>query len=255
MKKETILGIVLILSIFLAMSIYAEGNGEGGDLNNTDTNSTNNETNTNSTNETIRNETETNNNSTTNSTTNSTSPNTNLTNSTNVTRPMKNCDLLPKEEGRIRCRLKYGQNYTAPPGEVPEACRLDNPEKRGRCVAFYNAIQKCYIMHGEDKDLCFKKASGLKKKFSEEGQEERKQKARDYMITLLYDLEERAEKFNQRGKLTEDQTTEIIVKIVEVKKAILEGKTKEEIRPMLQELKTLWRSSVTRQVETEVENE
>ena len=109
-------------------------------------------------------------------------------------------------------------------------------------MAFYATIRTCYKLPAKAKDACFRRASGLVKKFSEETQEGRKEKARDYMITLLYDLEERVEKTQEKGKIDADEAASLVDKIVEIKKAILEGKTKAEIKSMLRELKDMWRS-------------
>ncbi len=253
-KKKRVIGIMLTLTfLILAFRVLAAGNGEGGDFTNTTTENTSIINNTNSdNNDTTNNNTNSDNNGTTNNNTNS--DNNGTTNRTDTR--VKDCSKLPSEMGRIRCRLKHGDGYIASPGEIPEACKLRTEEKRGRCVAFYNAIQKCYDnKKGKDKDLCFRKASGLQKKISEENVEGRKEKARNYMMTLLYELEERVEKFNAKGKITEEKSAEIISKIIEIKKSILEGETKETIRPELEELKQLWRSSINKQTETEVKNE
>ena len=220
-KKREIIGILIFLVVFVfAYGVYAAGTGEGGERGNLRNDSINN---------TFVNDTDTN------------RPIRNETNRTREYQP-RDCEVLNKTLDRIRCRIIQGANYTAPSDNVPEACRLQNETKKGRCVAFYATIRTCYKLPAKAKDACFRWASGLVKKFSEETQEGRKEKARDYMITLLYDLEERVEKTQEKGKIDADEAASLVDKIVEIKKAILEGKTKAEIKSMLRELKDMWRS-------------
>ncbi len=156
----------------------------------------------------------------------------------------KECDDFEKRKDRIKCRIIQGENYTAPTESLPEACKLENETLKGTCMAFYRKIQACYLdKHGKIRDSCFRKASGLVKKFSEEEQEGRKEKARNYMVTLLYELEERVEKTHEKGRISDDDAVLLVDKIVEIKKAILEGKNKEEIKIMLKDLKKTWKAS------------
>lgn len=170
----------------------------------------------------------------------------------------KNCEDLDAIRDRIKCRLvKEKSEEVQEVGEnarerIEEACRPLDEERKAKCVAFYKAIKNCYEMEGRQKDLCFKRASGITKaKISDEPAEERGEKARNYMITVLYNLQERVEKFNELGKISEEDAAEIIEKIVKTKEAILEGAEKEEIRTMVRELKDLWKEKITPEVEVE----
>src|SRR3989344_6122671 len=232
-NKEVVAILFVLITVIFAWGVFAAGTSEGGDLNN--------------------------NNTSTNITTNNTNKNVTLNNTGDDDRDdnktgrgnnsgrgkpeyqERNCEAFNSTNERIRCRIIQGENYTAPEGNIPEACR--NETIRGRCVAFYATIQTCYKLPTKAKDACFRRASGLTKKFDEEPQEERKEKARNYMVTLLYELEQRVEKANSKGKISDDNAILLVDKIVQIKKAILEGKTKAEIKIMLREFKEMWKSS------------
>lgn len=157
-----------------------------------------------------------------------------------------NCDSIPALSDRIDCRLRNKQegidntediDYEK---QVPEACRtLKNPTA---CIALYKKVQqqKCYDLNGKEKDKCFKDIVGIKKKLSEEN--DRANKARQYLILLLYDLEERAENAAEEGKITIPQASGLVTIIVETKQLILDNKPKSDILPKLNELKEKWES-------------
>mgnify|MGYP001609005352 CR=1 FL=1 len=71
---------------------------------------------------------------------------------------------------------------------------------------------------------------------------ERAQKARDYLILLLYDLEERIEDAVKEGKITLDTSSEIIDLIAQIKQDILDGKKRSEILTKLNDLKAKWKN-------------
>lgn len=154
----------------------------------------------------------------------------------------KNCENLDTKEERIKCRFILGENYTAPEGTIPEACRL--AENQDRCKALYAATRTCFELEGKTKDACFKRALGIKKQLADEPREERNQKAREYIVTLLYNLEERVEKASEENKIDPEDGAEIIDKIVEIKGKVLNGATKEEIRTEMQSLKEMWRTAL-----------
>jgi hypothetical protein len=124
----------------------------------------------------------------------------------------KNCENLETKNERIKCRLVKGEEYLAPAGTIPEACKL--AENQERCVALYASVKNCYILDGKNKDACLKRAIGLRKKLSEIPKEERPQKARDYAVALLYDLEDRVESASEENKINPEDAVEIINKIV-----------------------------------------
>lgn len=69
-----------------------------------------------------------------------------------------------------------------------------------------------------------------------------REKVRHYMVLVLYNLQERVEKAVEKERLTVDEGAILVNKIVEIKRAILDGAAKTEIRTMLQELREIWRT-------------
>ena len=109
-------------------------------------------------------------------------------NSTNTSEMKRmDCENLNIRVDRIRCRL---QNKTREDDvdydvRVPEACRtLRTPTA---CISLYKNVQrdKCYDHAGKEKDRCFRRLVGFSKNNTSE------LSARNYMILLLYGLEER----------------------------------------------------------------
>mgnify|MGYP001564558913 CR=1 FL=1 len=147
---------------------------------------------------------------------------------------------------RIKCRL---ENKRDEEGEIdyevriPEACRaLKNPTA---CIALYKKVQqqKCYDLEGREKDKCFKTVIGMKgASLAEESLEIRAQKAREYMVLLLYDLEERIEDKYEIREITSEIASEIIALIEEIKQDILNNEKRSNILINLNELKQKWRA-------------
>jgi hypothetical protein len=154
-----------------------------------------------------------------------------------------NCDSLTHRGLRIACRLK---NHKDKPNvkepdydkQAPEACRsLKNPTA---CISLYKKVKinKCYTLHGRNKDKCFKKTLDVTKaKLNDLPKEERIQKAREHLILLLYELQERIELANQQGSISDEDATDIIDLIVLIKQQLLDQEKKSDILPNLNELK------------------
>jgi hypothetical protein len=144
---------------------------------------------------------------------------------------------------RIKCRLAHGKDYIAPQGTVPEACKLT--ANTGRCVSFYSVVRTCYKLEGEAKDKCFKRAAGFRKaQLSEELSEERPQKARDYIVALLYDLQEKIEYHVEDGNIDPEVAAEMIDLIVGIKRDIMNGEGKSVVKPKLMDLRKMWNDSI-----------
>lgn len=157
------------------------------------------------------------------------------------------CESIQIRKERIKCRL---QNKVEEEGNieydirVPEACKtLRNPTA---CIALYKNVQTrgCYDMEGRDKDKCFKDTIRIDEGFGELTPQERVGKAREYLVLLLYGLEERIENANDAGAISDDNAAEIIELITQIKEDILDGKKRAEILPKLNDLKTKWRLSL-----------
>lgn len=154
------------------------------------------------------------------------------------------CENTEDRKERIKCRLQYikdnKEDFEAPYNKIPETCRnLTNFENRGKCVSFYQKSQACYEKNGIDKNKCFKRLANFAKANIKDEKNERNQKARDYTLLLLYDIQQKIELAVKNDKIDAEEGSKVIEKIVEIKEDILAGKTKKEIKPQFLELKNL----------------
>lgn len=160
-----------------------------------------------------------------------------------ITETARTCDQKSTAQERIKCRL---QNEVKVDGYdnsiVPEACKRLSMAEEGnkitkeRCRKFYGEIRPCYDKEGSEKLACFKRVSGLGTAAISGNAD--KTALREYVVSLLYELEERIEKMQEAGNITAEQAAETIDLIVQIKEKIMNGGTREEVRPMLAELKT-----------------
>src|SRR3989344_214468 len=241
MKKELRFNAIFIVSIlFLSIFVSAISTGEGG------SNTSDEDNNSNLTSNTTREET--------NRTVNKTR--------TQIRKLPElrdyNCEDFDERSDRIKCRLinrELAKRYNENNNIIPEACKL--AENKGRCVALYRTTQTCYKLEGRAKDACLKRAIGLRKAHFNETQNytERQQHAREYIVTLLYNLEWRVEKQLENGNITEEEATQLIDKIVEIKALILNNGTKREVRVDIEELKNMWRGIIKDKVECSSEKD
>ena len=248
MKEKLILTISLIFILALSFFVYAAGTSTI-----TQGNSTN-ETQDNNTNETDTNDTKKDENNKSAATSDGRKVrslqgiNEIIARADDVINVLRECDALETREERIKCRLRvhvvasqkgFEEEESDYDRRTPEACRsLRNPVA---CIALYKRVQasKCYdIEDGRRKDHCLKRAANITKSDLKTLQkEERIQKSREYLVLLLYELQERIEKAHENGNVSDDDAAAIISLIVEIKQDILEGKRKTEILPKLQELR------------------
>ncbi len=155
------------------------------------------------------------------------------------------CENKKDRKERIRCRLKYikkhKEEFKAPYNKAPEACRGLGIDKKSRCKQFYKNSQKCYLKKGKYKNKCFKRlANFAKTKLKDEKENKNKnKKSRDYVILLLYDIQEKIEKAIENERVDADKGAEAIDKIVEIKEDILNGIKKNDIKPKMLQLRTL----------------
>ena len=134
---------------------------------------------------------------------------------------------------RVKCRLMNGNEES----KVHESCRgLSN---EAECQKLYDAVYPCYSSKGKEKDRCFRKVAGFERLNSMTQQQKN-----NYALFMLYDLEERVEDAYKDGKINEYRTANLVAKIIEVKKTILENKERSETKSKLLELKQIWTSEV-----------
>ncbi|MBI2632074.1 hypothetical protein HYW75_03660 [Candidatus Pacearchaeota archaeon] len=199
MKKRSIFPLVLmLLLIIFSISIYAIGSSTG----NTDT----------------------------------TTPSTSSSESnSNIKSKSPNCEVQLTLNARIKCRLEQrgvsGLNITE------ESCRvLVNP---ANCQSLYAKVASCYELgSGKQKDRCFKHIAGFTSaKVMEQASANNKESLRNYLVFLLYDLQEKVENAYENGAITTEQASESISLIVQIKQKIFQNHTKSKIKPFFQELK------------------
>ena len=154
------------------------------------------------------------------------------------------CEDKPTLPARIACRLK-NKNLTE--ASIPESCRVLDSTNKGKCILYYAKIQHCYNETGVEKDKCFKRVAGIVGKKIKEVKEEfkkNKQAHKDYLLALLYDLQEKVEKQVEKERLTAEEGAEIIAKITEIKTSVSEGKAKKDIKAGIEYLKKLWKERI-----------
>lgn len=151
------------------------------------------------------------------------------------------CEVYTNRKDRIRCRLQQDvDDYTEDRdfSAVPEACRKvdeqNNPGKKRACIALYKRSAACYDLSGSEKDKCFRRAVGQVKKTMSRADTETK---RNYLVLLLYDLQERIEWSYDNGRIDEATTTEIVDGIVELKDLLFNGAPRSEIKAASEQLK------------------
>lgn len=155
--------------------------------------------------------------------------------SKSISPPESNCNELSNLEERIKCRLEN----SAPAPQTPEACRtLEEPTKQ-ECVSFYSSVAECYSLSRTEKDLCFRKKSGL----SETSIRTANSKAiRNYIVALLYDLQERIELAEEQNSISTEEASEAITMIVTTKEKVLQKASKDEVKQEIELIKQKWNS-------------
>ena len=152
---------------------------------------------------------------------------------------IKNCNGFSSRVERVKCRLEQkGLDATA---GYEESCKnLPNP---ANCQSLYNKVNSCYTFNGVQKDQCFKRVAGFlgKGNLKNEAAANNKGALRNYVVFLLYDLQERVEKANDAGSLNSQQAAEVIDLIIQIKQQIFASKNKIEIKPLLDQLKVKWK--------------
>lgn len=151
------------------------------------------------------------------------------------------CDAKTTRADRIKCRLQYMRDHKedfVSQDKYPEVCR--NLVEKEKCRSLYERSHNCYEKKGIEKNKCFKKIVGFARaKLKDEDPAQQNTLSRDYVVLLLYDLQEKIEQGIENEKIDVDKGSAVVDKITEIKEAILAGKKKEEIKPMFHDLRNL----------------
>ena len=201
-KTIKILSIFLVATIFLSVFVIAVGSG-GGSSSSSDS-SSNGDSNT--------------------------PTSTSAENSSNLG---IDCESLLTISGRIKCRFENKNSLYETGNEIEEACR--SHYKTNDCISLYENSATCYNMVGNSKQRCFIQKAGLL-----EGQNlviSNDENKRNYIILLLYEIQERIEDSYDEGKISSDNAANLVALIVEIKRDILLDKSKNEIKPKVQSFK------------------
>ena len=158
-------------------------------------------------------------------------------------------DLSDRVKCRIRLREEKRDEYE---NFFPEECH--SWEDKDACVKLYQSVQPCWKLEKEQRILCLREKVGLQKGVSEEKKACQSlaptqrgkcvstlQKNANALIKLrLYNLEEVAEELEEKGKITEEQLTDFVVKMEQSKLAYNTAKTKEEKKQVIVQARQYW---------------
>jgi len=144
-----------------------------------------------------------------------------------------NCEISSRREERVKCRLlnEDNLNETDPNARFPEACR-GLIDKEG-CRSLYISVQECYDLSGRSKDKCFKRMAGFTNANLNEERSDKVGKAREYIVFLLYDLQEIIEEKIESGGIDLDTAASLVNQIIDIKEDILSGESRKVIGPKM----------------------
>jgi len=154
----------------------------------------------------------------------------------------EDCGDKDSRKDRIKCRLgeRKFENYFKNESVAPEFCR--NETYREKCVDHFKKLHPCYNKEGKEKLACFRRVAGLTNA-ALNGQDVKKDEMRLYVVSLLNDLQLRVEQLNTEGKINNVTAVNMIDKITQINEKILSGANASEVRPLIQDLKKLWKAA------------
>lgn len=162
------------------------------------------------------------------------------------------CHNLATIKERVECRLGLSGadlNHELEISYLPEECRAMGRDKdKEECVLLYSSSQKCWKQPiGPKRAECLNQVLEIKdlKKEKEScaspscfGQ--LKRKAYSLIKFSFYDLEERAEKLYEEGRINREQAADIISKLEEKKIEFNKAAGKQGRKEIINETKKLW---------------
>ncbi len=150
------------------------------------------------------------------------------------------CENVNSIRERILCRFKLSESeresYNQGRRIIEEACR--GSEKQEQCTQLYKRLAPCYKENGAvNAKKCMLKESGINLNQGGTFRAAPTEVKRNYVVAQLYNLQERIEVLHKEGKITDEQATDLVNSIVEIKKMIIKGAPRVEIVPKMQEFK------------------
>ncbi len=160
--------------------------------------------------------------------------NTQTNRQTNQTQSPVNCETFTTIKERIKCRFENKGNLVDNPNYQEEACR--NNAKAAVCVQLYKDAKPCYeLSSAPEKKACFLTKSGISQRGALSAAPN--EKKRNYIVLLLYELQERIESTEAQAQITTEEAANLVALIVEIKQDIFAEKPRSEIVPKVQNLK------------------
>lgn len=154
------------------------------------------------------------------------------------------CESAVTLRERIKCRMENPsvarrEAYQA----VEEACRGSTSTKMQACENLYKNSAMCYDMADSiERKRCFLVSSGVSLNAGGTFRAAPDDSKRNYVVLLLYELQERIENKQEEGKITVDEATSLISKIVEIKKMIIAGEKRADIIVNINQFKQEYRT-------------
>ena len=151
---------------------------------------------------------------------------------------LPDCESFATVKERVKCRLTQGQEKET----TPEPCRV--LPVAATCVKYYRDSVPCYEKKGTQKDQCFKDVLQFSKKSVKEQAKINAWPVRNYILLLLYDLEERVEDAVDDKTLSADEGAQLITDIIAIKIKLFEKAPASEIKADIATLKKQWPSDI-----------
>ena len=159
------------------------------------------------------------------------------------------CDQVDNRTERIQCRLeihKIARNHSVNEDveddvyrnetRLPEVCK--KLKDRDECRKLYRGVHYCYDFNdSREKDRCFKRVAGFVNSNIKDEDNDREEKARKYLVFLLYELQERIENKVSSGELDAATGANLIEQITELKEDIMNKESRSVIKPKLQDFR------------------
>ncbi|MEK6894649.1 MAG: hypothetical protein AABX10_04250 [Nanoarchaeota archaeon] len=148
---------------------------------------------------------------------------------------------------RIKCRIENPSVAQREAYEsVEEACRGHANATISACENLYRNSARCYNEENSiDRKKCFLEESGVNINAGGTFRATPTESKRNYVVLLLYELQERIEGYAEEGKITTDQASSLITKIVEIKRMIIAGESRANIEAKIIEFKKEYRVAVS----------
>jgi hypothetical protein len=126
------------------------------------------------------------------------------------------------------------QKNSAELNTIEESCRVFSDP--ANCQNSYKKVLPCYDLKGPEKNKCFKKIAFANENANIKSQN--KEQVRNYVVYLLYDVQEKIEDAHEERKISSQEAAVVIDLIIKIKQDLFIKKTKQEIKPQIEELKT-----------------